>query len=239
MIRQELRSKQLLALETVTDAAKLLTPEFDESTDDESDTDGGDDHAELRLLAASMKTDVESLMLLGPCFEEPVPDIILVEEQPATAPVAAPGLEQVFYNRIKAKFPECNDRLVLALGKANFQAVERLKKERESQAQADEPVLHQLGSYVVGTAAKSTINTDSGYGMSVPSSGKLSTLCVPGLSIPAAASSYAPTIMSFGGTGSDRTRIPAQPKDVAIGKNFRCLACGKQVVKSNSVRAWK
>jgi hypothetical protein len=202
---QRLQS-QAKNVESIRDEATWHVPLNPDSDDS--------DNSPLEDVLEKLKSDVDALIELGPCLEEPIQDT-LVAEAPAPPPQVTADNRgyQTFFKGIKQKLPQCDDNLARALSKAFYDNMERLIWERlnsERQTASYEPV---------GELPK-----DSGYGTSVKDS-----------------ISYATTLASIVDVDdkTPRTPFPSQPKGLKIGENFPCVACGQQVAKSESGGAYR
>ncbi|KAI1439704.1 hypothetical protein F5Y02DRAFT_425034 [Annulohypoxylon stygium] len=102
---------------------------------------------------------IQNLLDLGPRPEEPIPDP--PTEVPPTSANTVFGNAQYFTNRVLEKFPKCQPTLAIALGKANWDSIERNAKKKESalDVQTEEVLTDQA----------TTLFLDSGLGSSVPS----------------------------------------------------------------------
>ena len=181
-----------------------------------------------------LRSDVESLMDLGPRFDEPLKDIF-EDEEVAQADVDSDDPVQVFRVNIQAKFPKCADSLVTALSKANYDTMVRLIRERDRAGSTEterSSLLAGPGQHLAASKAgdNRTLFRDSALGTSLPETRQTYLNMT---------SSYAQTVASFGDDGVTRTRIPPQPKDVGVGRPFPCPACGKRVFKSRNLDPWK
>lgn len=208
-----------------------LDPDPDDKPKDDGDsTTAHSDNSSLEDVLENLKSDIDALIELGPCFEDPIQDI-LVAEVPASPPrVIADSYEyRNFFEGIKQKFPQCDNDLARALSKAFFETTMRLHLERQT---AFFEVIEQ-------PEVASKLPKDSGYATSLkdpscgPESFHQSSLTM--------GSSYARTLASYADVddGTTRTPFPSQPKGLKVGENFHCVACGRQVSKSESGAAWR
>lgn len=154
---------------------------------------------------------IQNLLDLGPRPEEPIPDP--PTEVPPTSANTVFGNAQYFTNRVLEKFPKCQPTLAIALGKANWDSIERNAKKKESalDVQTEEVLTDQA----------TTLFLDSGLGSSVPST-----------------NTDTMTILSYGEGGEVRARIPQLPRNIKEGQLFPCIACGKHIVK-RGMKMWK
>lgn len=203
---------------TVVEESTYITLDVLSDSDSESDIDDDNPNIHSDSLLDTIETllnEVEYLSDLGPRLEEPVPDCPTSDRSapPRTPSYWDPAV--YFADRVLTKFPECNSSLADALGRANATSMARLQARREA--------TYDEGGVVnaPGIADKGTVFQDSGLGTSLP-----------------ATSSYAATVVSYGGDGQTRARIPPLPVDIEIGQRFPCTACGEYVEKRD-MRAWK
>ena len=202
----------------------------DELKDDRDSTSAHSDNYSLEDVLENLKSDVDALIELGPCLKDPIQDTLVVEAPASPPQVTADNYKyQAFFDGIKQKFPQCDDDLARALSKAFYDTTMRLHLERQiaSCEAVEQPEI------------TSKLPKDSGYETSLkdpsrePESFHESSV--------ATGSSYARTLASYADAedGTIRTPFPSQPKDLKIGENFCCVACGRQVAKSESGAAWK
>jgi hypothetical protein len=219
-----------LIREQATMHVELNPDPDDKPKDDRDSTSAHSDNSSLEDVLENLKSDVDALIELGPCLEDPIQDT-LVAEAPASPPqVTADSYKyQTFFEGIKQKFPQCDDDLARALSKAFYDTTMRLHLERQTAS----------CEAVEQPEVTSKLPKDSGYQTSLkdpsrePESFHESSV--------ATGSSYARTLASYADVddGTTRTPFPSQPKDLKIGENFRCVACGRQVAKSESGAAWR
>ncbi|KAK1757302.1 hypothetical protein QBC47DRAFT_153916 [Echria macrotheca] len=209
----------------IRDEASLHAQSTD-SEDTESSSDGPtSDKSTLEDVIESLKSDVELLIDLGPSLEDPIRDTI-VKELPAPPPEATElSKYQPFFDGIKQKYPQCDNSLAQSMSKALYETTIRLSGERQSAASPQATAVF-----------RPKLPKDSGYGTSIRDENTLAAD-----ETPAAGSLYARTLASYAEVdeGSTRTPFPSQPKDLAIGQKFPCMACGRQVAKSERPSAWK
>lgn len=203
----------------------------DKWADDDDSPSSQSDSSILEDALENLKSNIEALVELGTCLEQPVKDTIFNE------PVAPPVLVaadsslkyQAFFDGIKQKFPRCDDSLARALSKAIYETTMRLHRERQeaSGEATDKPDL------------RSEFQKDSGYETGPKEPSHLSEGLGEG-SI-ARGSSYARSLASYADAedGTTRTPFPSQPKDLRIGEKFPCMACGRLVAKSEASDAWR
>lgn len=199
---------------------------------DEESTTALSDNSSLEETLEILKCDVEALIELSPALEDPVPDTVVSTLEEPASPQTQPTVEvcksMFFKNGITEKFRRCNDALATAISKAIYRTYFRLTNERKGAA-ASQP---ELGVARREKSASEILPKDSGYetGTRAP------TLLIDD----GASMSYAESLSSYididGGTSPP---FPSQPKDLAIGDEFTCIACGRQVAKSRSGDAWK
>lgn len=242
-VPEHLEPLQLKAREikSIRDEASLHAQSLSESDDkpvwperkdgSESPAVHSDDSAVLEDVLETLKSDVDALVELGPLFEEPIRDT-LVTEKPAAPPMVAvdDGKYQPFLDGIRQKYPECDLSLARALSKALYDNTMRLHVARQTAA------IHETAGKpgpMVG------LPKDSGYETSLKEASQVSNSQRDN-SI-AAGSSYARTLASYDDAddGTTRTPFPSQPKDIKTGEEFPCIACGRQVAKSERGSAWR
>ena len=202
----------------------------DKPKDDDDSTIAHSDNSSLEDVLENLKSGVDALIELGPCLEEPIQDT-LVAEVPAPPPqVTTDNYKyQTFFEGIKQKFPQCDDDLARGLSTAFYDTTIRLHLER----------LTASCEAVEQPEVTSKLPEDSGYETSLKApSRELESLHESSV---ATGNSYARTLASYGdmNDGTIRTPFPSQPKDLKTGENFRCVACGRQVAKSESGAAWR
>ena len=208
-----------------------LNPDPDDKLKDDRDsTSAPSDNYSLEDVLENLKSDVDALIELGPCLEDPIPDT-LIAEAPASPPQVTANNHKyhAFFEGIKQKFPQCDDDLARALSKAFYETMNRLLLERQT---ASREAVEQ-------PEVTSKLPKDSGYGTSLKDPSREAESFHE--SSIATGSSYARTLASYPDVddGTTRTPFPSQPKDLKIGENFCCVACGRQVAKSESGAAWK
>ncbi|RWA09098.1 hypothetical protein EKO27_g6017 [Xylaria grammica] len=214
------------------DEIRLLTAEGlvegDESDDgaslrdDSSDSDS-DDLAEVAL---DLETDTICLVEMDPVLKSPVLDTSHDKEKGAHhSSLLMWSPHQSYCERIESRFPQAENRLVLRLGRANYERFMRCRKMREAQEERDAVPDSRESVPLVLTQAKTVYGSsnfhDSALGSSLPTT-----------------SSYAETIMSYGGKDGNHTRIPPLPVEGRAGQPFTCIACGRSVLAPNN-SAWK
>ena len=208
-----------------------LNPDTGDKPKDDGDSPTAhSDNSSLEDVLENLKSDVDALIELGPCLEDPIPDI-LVAEAPASPPRVTANNQKyhAFFEGIKQKFPQCDDDLARALSKAFYDTTMRLHLERQT-ASCEAVEQHEVASI---------LPKDSGYETSLKNPSREAESFHE--SSVATGSSYARTLASYADAddGKIRTPFPSQPKDLKIGESFRCVACGRQVAKSESGAAWR
>lgn len=225
-------------VKSTKDAASLLLEDAlkDNDTLSENSSQSGDwpTDDDLEEVIMSLKTDVECLMDMGPRFRNPVPTRGIDPETKCDQPPWDP-LEH-FSERIRSRFPNCHPDLVSACAKDVYDTLLRLHETREAAAASGTPERRAKEQPDSGFFSSSSL-TASGPQQPAPARARDQAL-------PAGSdldgSSTAQTVLSFtDDDGTRRTSFPSQPKDIAIGESFPCVACGKQVAKARSPRAWK
>lgn len=208
---------------TVIEEGTHMTLDIPCHSDSGSDTSDDDDpytHDEsLPDIIDTLMDEIDCLVDLGPRLEEPVPDLPSSDKLSPAIAMRSWDPAIYFAERVRMKFPDCDTNLADALGKANLRSMVRLQARREAanknQGEAG------VAANAPTSADKETLFQDSGLGTSLP-----------------ATSSYAATIVSYGGDGHTRAKIPPLPVDVKNGQRFQCIACGEYVEKRD-MRAWK
>ncbi|KAI0124062.1 hypothetical protein BJ170DRAFT_638024 [Xylariales sp. AK1849] len=191
--------------------------------DDVSDGSGSDsssnfEYDTLEEIAEDLATDTTCLVALHPLLMSPIPETSV--ETLASIDGAIEWIpHQAHFDRISNRFPGAEASVLVWLGKANFERYIRCQRERaDLTEQGHDPGGESLEKS--GTIEVSQFH-DSGLGSSVPSK-----------------SSYAETVMSYGGGEGHSVRIPPLPVEARKGKPFPCVACGKSVRITNN-SAWK
>lgn len=190
------------------------------------------DTPSLENLVESLQGDVEALLELGLALEDPVSDLPSVPEEPASPPKVQPEELpfQPFFEGIKQKYPQCLDSLARWMSKALYETAIRLTEERRAAVSRPPEFFRFTGK----------LPKDSGYGTSIRDTATHSSVGLQESSV-AAGSTYARTLASYddAGDGTVKTPFPSQPKNLQIGEKFPCIACGRQVAKSERPSAWR
>ncbi|KAK0632476.1 hypothetical protein B0T14DRAFT_560164 [Immersiella caudata] len=190
------------------------------------------DASSLADVLEDLKTDVDALVELSPCFEDPICDTLITESAVCPSQLTANDNKwQTFLDGINQKYPHCDPGLALALGKALYDSTMRLHAERQA---ASAEAFTKPGPYAGG------LPKDSGYETSLREASQQHSTGPRDDSI-AAGSTYARTLASIddGDDGITRTPFPSQPKDLKTGDKFPCMACGRPVSKSERTSAWR
>jgi hypothetical protein len=187
----------------------------DESSDFESDS--------IEEMVQDLLNDTLCLLELDPLLKSPVLDAKDAKDRVAFHDNTinwAP--HHVYSERVKSRFPQAMEPLILRLGKANYERYLRCHEDRESYADDNAGIAENALSVL---ARSSTVDGskfhDSALGSSMPS-----------------ASSYAETIMSYEGNEGRSVRVPPLPLQGRAGNPFLCVACGRSVLITNN-SAWK
>ncbi|KAK4211000.1 hypothetical protein QBC37DRAFT_427857 [Rhypophila decipiens] len=223
--------------------------EYDDGIKSASSSDGygpgtPSDSSSLEEALETLKYEVEALIELTPSLEDPIQDTIVDTHEKAAAPQAQGSSHEdckylTFLDGIKQKSPQCNDALATAIGKAIYRTTIRLQAERDAAAN---PQL-SLGVGRPEKAASELFPRDSGYDTATRDpSQRLNNL--PAQSTTSLGSGretdYARTLNAYkDDDGTISTPFPSQPKELKIGDKFACVACGRQVAKSQSGAAWR
>ncbi|KAK5655514.1 hypothetical protein OQA88_5785 [Cercophora sp. LCS_1] len=180
----------------------------------------------------SLQSDVEALIDLVPALEDPFSETPSVREEPAPPPKVTAELPkfQPFLDGIKQKYPRCHHSLAQWMSKSLYDTAMRLTQERRVAVSKPADFLRVPGH----------LPKDSGYGTSIRDTGTNESAGLQESSV-VAGSTYARTLASYDdvGDGTTKTPFPSQPKNLSIGDKFPCIACGRQVAKSESASAWK
>ncbi|KAI1143645.1 hypothetical protein F5Y05DRAFT_407051 [Hypoxylon sp. FL0543] len=198
----------------------------DTESDDSDEDEPGTTDASLKVVTDELLDEIGNLLDLDPRLEEPVPDLPMREKQWPDSPAgmqAAPLTPSVPHDcvrycadRVLAKFPKCDPNLATMLGKANWDSITRLHREREA--------------ITTGNQGRSKENTPTLKGK---------TTCFENSgSVASSPTTYAATIISNLRDSTARAEIPPLPSGIKKGQSFPCIACGKQVEKQ-SVTEWK
>jgi hypothetical protein len=202
-----------------------------EQTDSSDSPSVQSDASSLADVLEDLKTDVEALVELAPCFEDPISDTLVAESAVGPTQLAANDTKyQTFLDGINQKYPSCDPGLALALSKALYDSTVRLHAERQAASEA----------VTKSGPIKGGLPKDSGYETSLREASQQQTI-VPRDDSIAAGSTYARTLASIddGDDGITRTPFPSQPKGLKIGDKFPCTACGRPVSKSERASAWR
>ncbi|KAI1460546.1 hypothetical protein F4805DRAFT_416297 [Annulohypoxylon moriforme] len=165
----------------------------------------------LEDLTEELLDEIENLLDLSPRLEEPVPDTS-IEEHAASKRSDPWNPIYFFSNRILAKYPKCDFNLAVALGRANWDAFQRITARRE------------IKSIERGDKAADNI-TNLFYG------------CGLGTSKPST-DSNAFIIVSCYGDGEEKSTIPLLPHNIDESHPFSCIACGKQL-ENRDAGTWR
>ncbi|KAK1447234.1 hypothetical protein CMEL01_09073 [Colletotrichum melonis] len=196
---------------------ELVQEAEDDGAKSESSTGSSDyDDDDIIQITSDLETDTRSLMDLDALFSEPIMDTGYTRQSlPSSLHKWKP--HELYYHFISNRFPKADDRLVISLGKANYERFLTGPVLRNSSPWAMLESF-KLKEIEYSDAASSKFN-DSGLGSSIPSS-------------------YAETIMSYHGGEGTSIRLPSLPKSAKNGSSFVCIACGlPTVARTNS--AWK
>ncbi|KAI1410547.1 hypothetical protein F5Y13DRAFT_202022 [Hypoxylon sp. FL1857] len=188
-----------------------------ETSDEDSDINDGS----LKDVAEALSDEIEYLIDLGPMLEEPIPDLIVGEKpgsnHSAEQKVVKPTLsepwspEWYFVERVLAKFPNCDTKVATALGKANWDSLTRLLKEREAPKDGNEDSTQFIAPI---PDSKTTLFQDSGLGTSIPTTNP-----------------YAATVISYLGDGHENMEAIFGPGSAAR-LLVRAIICPWQPVKN-------
>ncbi|KAK7909078.1 hypothetical protein PG985_014956 [Apiospora marii] len=169
----------------------------------------------LYEITEDLHTDTMYLVDLDPLLADPVLDSITELAAPHDVSTEWSPFQQ-FCDMVRTRYPEADKALVSKLGMINYERYIRCQQERESRelctsSDGDEVTLPPEGSKF----------HDSGIGSSLPP-----------------ASSYAQTVMSYGGGSGGSVRVPPLSAEAKSGQPFQCLACG-QTIKARQNSEWK
>lgn len=179
----------------------------DDTSSDTASEYGTDNAFEI---AEDLKTDVECLIELEPILKSPVFD-----PQPAKFEAQSWTPHQAFVDKMKNRFPKAELRLLLRLGRVNYERYLRCQAERDCQ---EEGVANHQGGIERGTEGGTEGSSkfhDSGLG----------------------STKYAETLMSYR-DGERSVRIPPLSEEAKNGQPFSCIACGRRVTITNNSQ-WK
>ena len=220
-----------MEIKQLRDEASLHAQSQPDSDDTGSSTDTPEsDKSSLDEVLESLKSDVEILIDYGPYLEDPIRDTIIKEPTAPPPELTEFTKYQMFFDGIKQKYPQCDDGLAKAMSKCLYDTTMRLHGERQVAATPHSPLAVFRGK----------LPKDSGYGTSIRDLSHISD--GPLDDSIAAGSSYARTLASYAevdDNGNTKTPFPSQPKELRIGQKFPCIACGRQVAKSEKTSAWK
>ncbi|KAL8410007.1 hypothetical protein RB594_008195 [Gaeumannomyces avenae] len=203
-------SKGIHLLRELQDAVQSVqNDDFSDSSSDDLSSDTIGDVIE------DLKTDTTCLADLDHLLKDPILELDIEQAAPADR-LLDWHPDSVYSHKIGARFPQADVSLVEWLGKANYLRYLRCQHARET--------CESTATYVAAPAQSETASSkfnDSGLGSSLPST-----------------TSYAETVMSYGGRGSQSVKIPPLTAEAKVGVPFSCTACGKFVsITSNNM--WK
>lgn len=158
--------------------------------------------------------DTTCLLDLEPLLSDP---IVLVESEPVRSDKSETWHPtQVYCDKISARFPEADERLILQLGNANYNRYLRCQEMRNRVQSAEVSSTDVVKDNHDGGSSKFH---DSGIGTSI-------------------LKPYADTVMSYGDNDIRKVRLPPLPAQAKDGIAFACVCCGNLVSFRNN-RAWK
>lgn len=187
----------------------------------DSVSDGSSESGRSAFSSDSLKEALEDLQMDTMCLLDLEPllsDPIVLSGREPVRPDKCKTWQptQIYCDKISARFPEADERLIQRLGNANYHRYLRCQETRRS-AQSTEVPSNNLVKDNLDCASSKI--PDSGIGSS------LFTM-------------YADTVMSYGDNKIRKVRLPPLPAHAKDGLPFSCVCCGKMVsVRSNS--AWK
>jgi hypothetical protein len=209
------------AIELSDQTRWLLAASVDDvSGNDADESSSSDDETDGRMLGLvrSVKHYIDCLVDLGTALNCPAlePE---QDDRPSPVPLQQRSAHDYHTDLIRAKFPNAELCLLQSLGKTSWHRYQRMRRERELNAEAKRTVLLSNKSQ----AAESSFH-DSGLGTS---------LARP-------PSSYAETLLSFVTHMSEGRKIgvPPLPAEARNGQRFECTACGK-LITAGSNREWR
>ncbi|KAL2147631.1 hypothetical protein VTI28DRAFT_8085 [Corynascus sepedonium] len=218
--------------ESTRDKASQHVQSNADSDNSEISSDGAvSDASSLEEILECLKSDVEILIDLEPCLEDPIRDTIL-KEKPAPPPEIPEFTRyQPFFDGIKQKYPQCDDGLARSISRSLYDTTMRLHAERQQAAS------------VISTnppVYRGKLPKDSGCGTSIQDPSHGSDDDTQRDNMPAGCT-YARTLASYAEAdeGDTKTPFPSQPKELITGQKFPCIACGRQVAKSERASAWR
>ncbi|KAF3012348.1 hypothetical protein E8E14_005681 [Neopestalotiopsis sp. 37M] len=217
LLRKEPTELAIDHIETSIQSTKAIVEMIQASPDDDSDTTDFDYDSYFEI-AEDLKTDTTCLMRTNSLLDSTVQSPHITDSA-SDVPVPSWEPHRPYCERIGIRFPDSIDKLVLRLGKANYDRFLRCSQKRDEISNDDTNVFGPAQK--ANTAVVSDFH-DSGLGSSIPSK-----------------SSYAETIMSYGADGNGQSvRVPPLSEDAKKGIPFTCVACFKTVsIKNNSL--WK
>jgi hypothetical protein len=231
-VQQTQLASQVTRVTTAAGKLKYLIQQ-DDAYDSDSDTSSEASEAagvtELDEIAEDLRTDTQCLMDLGSRFNEQAvgPTIITeVAVDPTKLSIWDPSTN--FIDRIRWRFPRCDEALTERLGKANWARVLRYQEVKAQNIRPLETNISTSKQSVAAIAMKpasskvaSTTFHESGLGTSI-----------------AEPSQYAETIVSYRGGNGESVRVPSLPEGAKKGIPFNCVACCNRIVITNK-SAWK
>ena len=237
-VQQAQLASQVIGVTTAAGKLKYLIQQ-DDSHDSDSDTSSETSSTagatELDEIAEDLRTDTQCLMDLGSRFnEQAVGPTIATEAAVDPTKLSTWDPSRNFIDRIRWRFPRCDEALIVRLGKANWARVLRYQ---EVKNQSIRPLETKISALKKSAAAVTTIPAsskvasttfhESGLGTSIPSG--------PSIAEP---SQYAETVVSYKGGNGESVRVPSLPEGAKRGIPFNCVACCKTIVITNK-SAWK
>lgn len=194
----------------------------DSETSSDSEIDNGDScvHFEpitIKLAVRKIRIYVECLRDIGQSLDRPALDD-WNDQEPSLLGTDQRTAEDYHTERLRAKFPSAEIRMLQGLGKASWYRYQRMQKERELNAQRQ-----NVAKLDGRSCASRSEFVDSGLGASTA----------------AASSSYATSVMSLMSSISRgrRAHVPSLSAEAKDGSPFDCVACGK-VVKFTNDNDW-
>lgn len=168
----------------------------------------------LKEALEDLQMDTMCLLDLEPLLSDP---ILLAGREPVRPDKCQTWQPtQIYCDKISARFPEADERLIQRLGNANYHRYLRCQETRH-RMQSEETLSND--GMKDSHYGKSSKLHDSGIGSSLPTT-------------------YADTVMPYGDNDIRKVRLPPLPAHAKDGVPFPCLCCGKLVsVRTNSV--WK
>jgi hypothetical protein len=182
---------------------------------------------DAETLCRTLRTKVDTLIMLTPSLESPAKESFDDEEPRAIQDIEEYLPEQAYASSISQKFPLAPSAIVAHLGKLNWNRYNHMLRLQW------ETMQHELQT--TATEKARTIFHDSGLGVSLPAQSEVGLNTAVDSSRPE--SVYASSVVSSRAKESHK-RLPPLPAQARSGEPFTCEICNKQV-QFQRTKAWK